>query len=87
MIVHADSRASSARKIPLHYPRIYWRTVARIAPSETRGGNWIQMQFRGEEKPSKHRFKALRVDKTYLCASDTSKVGSFGVSQPLEIAG
>ena len=45
------------------------------------------MQFRGEEKPSKHRFKALRVDKTYLCASDTSKVGSFGVSQPLEIAG
>ena len=31
--------------------------VARIAQSETRGQNWIQRQFRGETKPSKHRFK------------------------------
>ena len=33
------------------------QTVAGIAPSETRGKNWIQRQFRGETKPSKHRFK------------------------------
>jgi len=27
------------------------------SPSETRGQNWIQRQFRGETKPTKHRFK------------------------------
>ena len=31
--------------------------VARIAQSETRGQNWIQRLFRGETKPSKHRFE------------------------------
>ena len=35
---------------------LFSRTVAGIAPSENRGKNWIQRQFRGETKPSKHCF-------------------------------
>ena len=31
--------------------------VARIAQSETRGQKLDQRQFRGETKPSKHRFR------------------------------
>ena len=39
--------------------------IARIAQSETRGQNWIKRLFRGEKKPSKHRFN-LQADQTYL---------------------
>ena len=45
--------------------------VARTAPSETRGQNWIQRQFRGQTKPSKHRFRPS--DQTYLFASETKR--------------
>ena len=31
--------------------------VARTAPIETRGQNWIQRQFRAETKPLKHRLR------------------------------
>ena len=69
-ILQQDNRSSSARQIPQNCPLFSGRTVARIAPSETRGKNWIQRQFRGEIKPSKHRFSPPK-DQTYLYTRET----------------
>ena len=44
--------------------------VARIAPSETRGQNWIQRQFRGETKPLKHLFGPSEQTRRTLCKLD-----------------
>ena len=35
-----------------------WMLQEHLAPSETRSQNWIKRQFRGETKPSKHRFRS-----------------------------
>ena len=51
--------------------------VARIAPSETRGQNWIQRQFRGEKKPSKHRFKSSGQSRRTSLHVRLSEVASF----------
>ena len=46
--------------------------ATRTAPSETRGQNWIQRQFRGETKPSNTDL-AIWADQTYLFASETKR--------------
>ena len=48
--------------------------VAIIAPRNTRGQKLIRRQFRGETKPSKHRFKLFEPDQTYLFASETKRM-------------
>ena len=57
-ILHADTRTSSARQIPLHHPLFSWPTVARIPPSYSGDScqKLIMRQFRDETKPSKHCF-------------------------------
>ena len=46
--------------------------IAR-APSETRGQNWIQKQFRGESKPRNTNLCPPRADQTYLSTSTSNK--------------
>ena len=47
--------------------------VARTAPSETREMCWIQRQFRGEIKPSKHLFSPPSRSDLPLCNETKSE--------------
>jgi len=51
--------------------------VARIAPSETRGRNWIQRQFRGKTRPSKHRFRPSEQTRPTLLQVGLREVASL----------
>ena len=54
--------------------------VARTALSETRGQNWIQRQFRGEKKPSKHHFKpSEQTRRTSLKETNKQRFKSFEI--------
>ena len=57
---------------------ISYRDWSKNRPSELQSHKLIMRLFRGEKKPSKLRFRPSE-HKTYLLASDTSKVEKFDV--------